>query len=263
MAARSRCASTPPRTRKPATPLKSFQDRFSGHAELYAGARPTYPDSLIRELASLSPGRARAWDCGTGNGQAAQLLAKHFERVHATDASPQQIAQAAPNPRIDFAAEPAEQCSLPNASCDLVLAAQALHWFELDAFYAEAKRVLRPGGLLAAIGYGWFYVDPVVDEIIGRTLLKPLEPIWAPANWLLIDNYRSIAFPGDEVRLTPCAIHLLWSREQLEAYVRSWSAVQRWEANALGDAFAELAGVWPDNQPRQLSMPVITRAAKL
>src|SRR5207244_3658866 len=147
-----------------------------------------------------------AWDAGTGNGQAARQLARHFERVHATDASTQQIALAELHPQVEFVAEPAERCSLPAASCDLVLAAQALHWFNLDTFYAEVRRVLRPGGLVAAIGYAWFYVDPVVDEIVGRGILKPLGHKWAAGNWLLIDGYRALAMPGEEVRLTPCAI---------------------------------------------------------
>src|SRR5438067_13324255 len=119
----------------------SFPDLFSGHAALYARARPTYPESLIAEVAALAPGNKLAWDAGTGNGQAARLLARHFQRVHASDASAEQIAVAEPHPQINFAVEPAERCSLPDASCDLVLAAQALHWFDRDLFYAEVRRV--------------------------------------------------------------------------------------------------------------------------
>jgi len=241
----------------------SFHDLFSGHAKLYAAARPTYPDSLIAEIAALAPGRALAWDAGTGNGQSARLLAAHFDRVHATDASAQQIAQAEPHPAIHFAVEPAENCSLPDASCDLVLVAQALHWIDLDRFHAEVRRVLRPGGLLAAIGYGWFFVDPTVDELVGRTLLKSLEPKWAPGNWLLINGYRTIDMPGAEVRLTPAAVHLAWTREQLEAYVRSWSAVQKLDGAFVEAAFAELTSVWRDDDERHVFMPVISRAARL
>jgi len=241
----------------------SFHDLFSGHAKLYAAARPTYPVSLIAEVAALAPGRALAWDAGTGNGQAARLLASHVERVHATDASAQQIDQAEPHPRIHFAAEPAERCSLGEGSCDLVFVGQALHWFDLERFYGEARRVLRPGGVLAAIGYSWFYVDPPVDEIVGRTLLKPLERQWASGNWLLIDGYRNIPFPGAEVRLTPSAVHLTWTREQLQAYVTSWSAVQKLGTSSVAAALDELGSVWPDDQPRHVLMPVISRAARL
>lgn len=238
-------------------------DLFSGHAGLYASARPTYPDSLIDELAALSPGREQAWDCGTGNGQAARALAGRFAHVHASDASQAQIDAAVPHPGVTFVAEPAERCTLADSSCDLVLAAQAMHWFDLDRFYAEARRVLRPGGLLAAIGYGWFYVDPEVDAIIGRTLLARLQPEWAEGNWRLIDGYRGIAFPGEEVRLTPAAIHLAWTRAELKAYVLSWSVVQRLGEGVAAETLAALEAVWPDDQQRHVIMPILSRAARL
>lgn len=253
-----------PRTRPTTPPERApFPDYFSGHAKLYARARPIYPESLIAELAALAPGKDLAWDVGTGNGQAAHLLARHFAQVHATDASAKQIAETKPHPNIDFRVALAERSGLEDGSSDLVLAANALHWFDHDAFFAEVKRVLRPGGILAGIGYGWFFVDPQVDEIVGRTLLKPLEPMWAAANQLLIDGYRVLAFPGEEVRLTPCALHLSWTREQLEDYVRSWSAVQRSEPGLVEAASAELSTVWPDDEQRHIFMPVITRAARL
>jgi SAM-dependent methyltransferase len=243
--------------------VASFPNHFSGHAQLYAQARPSYPESLIAELAALSPGRTLAWDSGTGSGQAARLLAKHFANVHATDASAEQIAAAEPAERVHYAVEPAERCSLPAGSADLVLAAQALHWYDLERFYGEVRRVLRPGGLLAAIGYGWFYVDPIIDEIVGRTLLKPVEMHWAPGNWLLIDGYRTVPFPGKEVRLTPAAIHLRWTRAQFEAYVRSWSVVQRLGEQVVDAGFSELAVVWSDEQMRHVTMPLTIRAARL
>lgn len=166
----------------------TFRDHFSSHATLYATSRPTYPESLIAELATLAPGRAQAWDVGTGNGQSAVMLAEHFATVFASDASAPQIGEARAHERITYAVEPAEHCSLPDRSCDLILDSQCIHWFDHPRFFAEARRVLQPGGLLAAIGYGWFYVDPEVDEIVGRTLLQPLEPSWQQGNWLLIDG---------------------------------------------------------------------------
>ena len=241
----------------------TFTDLFSGHAELYAAARPTYPEGLIANLAALASGRAQAWDAGTGNGQSARLLARHFDAVHATDPSVAQIAAAAPAERVTFAVEPAEACSLSDHSCDIVLAAQAAHWFDPVRFGAEVRRLLRPGGIVAAIGYGWWYVDPQVDRIIGERLLKKVEPHWLPGNWLLIDGYRALALPGKEVRLTPAAIHLSWERAQVEAYVRSWSAVQKLGEGITDDAFAELRAVWPDDQRRHVTMPIVSRVHRL
>lgn len=240
----------------------TLPDHFSGHAPLYSAARPTYPLSLIAEIAALAPGRTRAWDVGTGNGQSARLLAAHFEQVFATDASAAQVSEAVPHERVTYAVEPAETCSLPDGSCDLILAAQCLHWFDHPVFFAEASRVLRPGGLLAAIGYGWWYVDEEVDAVVA-TLLKRLEPHWLAGNWMLIDGYREIDFPGEEVRLPPAAIHLDWSRQQLEAYVRSWSVVQRLGEQVTEDCRAALRAVWPDGQRRHVVMPIVSRAARL
>jgi SAM-dependent methyltransferase len=239
----------------------SFPDHFSGHASLYAAARPTYPERLIAEIAALAPATAQAWDVGTGNGQAALLLTQHFDRVHASDASAGQIAEAPSHDRINIAVETAERCSLADTSCDLILAAQCLHWFDLPAFYAEAVRVLRPGGLLAAIGYGWWYVDDEVDAIIAD-LLRRLEPHWLPGNWMLIDGYRGIDFPGEEIRIPPAAIHLSWDRRQLEAYVLSWSVVQRLGTQVTDDCFAALRQVWPDGEQRRVTMPLAIRAAR-
>lgn len=241
----------------------SFNDLFSGHASLYATARPSYPERVIAELAGLAPGRSQALDVGTGNGQSALLLARNFDHVHATDASEAQIAEAFPHERVRYAVEPAERSSLPDGSCDLILAAQAAHWFNPERFGDEVQRLLKPGGIVAAIGYGWWYVDPEVDSILGERLLKPVEPHWLPGNWLLIDGYRDLQLPGGEVRLTPAAIHLAWERRDVEAYVMSWSVVQKLGAEVTADAFAALREVWPDGQKRHVTMPIVSRVHRL
>lgn len=241
----------------------TFTDLFSGHASLYAASRPIYPERVIADLASLAPGRCCALDVGTGNGQSALLLARNFHHVHATDASAAQIAEAFPHERIRYSVEPAEQSSLPDGSCDLILAAQAAHWFEPERFGAEVRRLLKPGGIVAAIGYGWWYVDPQVDAIIGERLLTPVEPHWLPGNWLLIDGYRNLRLPGEEVRMTPAAIHLAWERHDLEAYVLSWSVVQKLGSDVTADAFAALREVWPDGQKRHVTMPIVSRVHRL
>jgi methylase of polypeptide subunit release factors len=71
-----------------------FLALFSDRADLYAAARPRYPSALFAFIASLADEKQRAWDCGTGSGQAAVALAEHFSEVYATDPSPQQIEKA-------------------------------------------------------------------------------------------------------------------------------------------------------------------------
>ena len=246
----------------------SFIDKFSDGSGRYRRARPTYPPELIARLAGLAPGRKLAWDSGTGNGQAAVALADHFEAVVATDASARQISEAVQADRVSYRVEAAERVSLPDGSVDLAVAAQAMHWFDLDRFYAQVRRVLRPGGLLAAIGYAWLYIDARLDAAIEETLLEPMRSLWSPRNSLLWDGYRGIPFPGTEIRIGPSAIHLHWSLAELMDYVLTWSATRSWIAQAgeepLIAARAKLEAVWGHpEQRRHVVMPVQARVARI
>src|SRR5215216_7537114 len=106
-----------------------FEDHFSKQSQTYAQYRPQYPEEIYAYLASLAPGRSLAWDCGTGNGQAAIGLAKYFDKVYATDASAEQISLAYTHNKVDYRVEPAEHVSLDASSTDLVTVAIAIHWF--------------------------------------------------------------------------------------------------------------------------------------
>jgi trans-aconitate methyltransferase len=119
-------------------------DHFSAHAAHYARHRPSYPPELFAWLAAQAPARELAWDCATGNGQAALALAEHFQRVHATDFSAEQLAQATPHPRVGYLQAPAETSGLAAQSCDLVTVAQALHWFCHERFFAESDGCSNP-----------------------------------------------------------------------------------------------------------------------
>ena len=172
---------------------------FGAVAAHYAAFRPTYPAALFAWLAAESPGRTLAWDCATGSGQAALALAEHFEQVVATDVSAEQLAHAGRHPRVRYARAPAEASPLDDASADLVTVAQALQWFDLDAFFAEVDRVLRPGGLLAAWTYLLFETSPEVDAIILRYYRETLGPYWAWERRLVEEGYASVAFPFEAV----------------------------------------------------------------
>jgi len=244
----------------------TFVDRFSELAGAYRLGRPKYPDELFEALAALAPRGDLAWDVGTGSGQAAAGLAAHFSRVHASDPSERQIAEASPHERVSYAVERAESSSLADRSVDLVLAAQSMHWFDLDLFYAEARRVLKPGGILAAAGYDWMYVSPEIDGAINARLLPLLAPYWSPQNRLLWAGYRSVDFPGEELRIGAFAIYLDWSFKEVRAYTRSWSAVRDFIAAGGGDALeAALAGIallWGTGK-RRVVMPLHLRIARL
>lgn len=239
----------------------SFPDLFSANAELYASARPRYPDSLFAAIAERAPALDAVWDCGTGNGQAAVALSAHFRRVEASDASAAQIAQAQAHPRVRYSVQTAEQTGYPDAAFDAVCVAQALHWFEFPRFFAEVTRVLRPGGLFVAWGYNWSTVTPAFDAALDRHIKSVIREDWAPQNRLLWNGYRDVSMPFAPQPFPPQTIELHWNLRQVLAYVQTWSAVQRAVARQgaafLHAAEPELRAAWGDPaQIRVVKMPL-------
>ena len=242
---------------------------FAPRAADYAAFRPTYPAALFDWVAGLAPGRARAWDCGTGSGQAAVALAAHFDRVVATDAAAAQLAHAAPAARVEYRVAPAEASGLDAGSVDLVTVAQALHWFDLDRFWAEAQRVLRPGGAVAV----WSYGDPVLDEPaldapFQRYARGEVGLYWPPERRLVGEAYRDIPFPFAEVAAPAFAMERAMTLTELAGYVGTWSAATQLaratERDAAAEVAAALARYWRNPERRVLvRWPLTVRAGHL
>lgn len=225
-------------------------DHFSAKAADYARHRPSYPPELFTWLAQQCRTHDLAWDCATGNGQAAHALAAHFRHVHATDLSAEQVAQAKPHSRIDYRAAPAEASGLADRSCDLVAVAQALHWFCNDSFFAEAKRVLKPGGLFAAWTYTLLRGEPELNTIVKDFHTNIVGPYWPPERRWVDLGYRGMPFPCADIAAPDFEIRLEWTLADLLAYLRTWSATQRCikqtgvdPCTVLGECLRE---VWSD-----------------
>lgn len=234
----------------------AFKDHFSSQAPDYARFRPNYPAELFTWLAGIAPSRGTAWDCGTGSGQAAIGLAAHFACVFATDPSRKQLEHAEPHPRIDYRLAPAEVSLLDTASIDLVTVAQAIHWFDLDRFYAEAKRVLKPDGIIAAWTYTLLDVEAGIDELVSDYYRNVVGPYWPPERKMVDDRYRSLPFPFDPVASPAFEIRTEWSLDDLLGYLGTWSATQAYvkatgidPLSALGK---RLAPSWPDPASRKI-----------
>ncbi|HEV2607748.1 MAG TPA: class I SAM-dependent methyltransferase, partial [Xanthomonadaceae bacterium] len=208
---------------------RGFKDHFSGHASAYATARPHYPAALFEWLTRQCAIRALAWDAGCGNGQASRALAAHFEQVYASDPSAEQIAATEPAANIRYVVEPAEQCGLDDVSADLVTVAQAMHWFDVPRFQAEARRVLKPDGLFAAWTYAQSRVTPAVDVAFDRLRDELLEEWWPDGRQHVIASYRTLPFAFERYTDVPAfAMRCEWTLPQYLAYLRSWSACQRY-----------------------------------
>jgi SAM-dependent methyltransferase len=244
----------------------AFKDHFSAVAADYANARPEYPDALFAWIASISPSRAMAWEAGCGSGQAGRGLAAHFDRVHATDPSPQQIAQATAQANVRFAVEPGERCSLPDASADAVCVAQALHWFDRDAFFAECARVLRPGGVLVAWGYQDIEVPSDVADA-NAALQDEIRDYWPPERALIDAAYAGFAWPFEPMATPSFGLQVQWTLPRLLGYFSSYSATRRCHDASGRDPVAAhapaFAAAWGDPDiARPLSWPLFLHARR-
>ena len=245
-----------------------FRDHFSSAASAYARFRPRYPDALFDWLRAQVPSHDRAWDCGTGSGQAATALADSFTLVVATDASVAQLARADAHPRVRYVACTAEHAPLRTGAVSLVTVAQALHWFDTGRFFAEARRTLVRGGVIAA----WTYGNPTVadDAACDQALARCLDAVaayWPPERDLVLAEYRTIPFPFDELTAPTLVLEQRWTLDELTGYVGTWSAVLRYR-QSIGDdpterLRAELSEVWGDaSLPRLVRWPLAVRAGR-
>jgi SAM-dependent methyltransferase len=248
-------------------PPGGFADHFSGFSPDYARYRPDYPENLFAYLAGLAPATRCAWDCATGSGQAAVPLAKHFERVFATDASAAQLANARPDPRIEYRTAPAEDSGLPAESVDLVTVAQALHWFDRPRFWTEVRRVLVPRGVIAVWCYDLLHAEPPVDAIVRRLYFEIVGPYWPPERVLTEQRYATIEFPFEEINPPAFRMEKRWALADLLGYLRTWSAARR-HAEAKGEdpvrlVEADLARVWgPPETARPIVWDLAVRAGR-
>lgn len=245
-----------------------FKDHFSDKAAAYGRYRPHYPPSLFQALARRCAAREAAWDCGCGNGQAAVALADHFARVFATDASAEQIDNAFAHPQVAYSVAPAEQSGLEDECADLITVAQAIHWFDFDAFYEEVRRVGKAGGLLAVISYGLFKVAPALDEVLSHLHSTTLAPYWPPERRFVDENLKTIPFPFAEAEAPPMELRAEWRLEDLVGYIETWSALQRYRNDRAEDplpAVAEdLAAHWGEpEQTRLIRWPLNLRLGRL
>jgi len=243
-----------------------FQDHFSAQAAEYARFRPVYPAALFEWLATSAPGRTLAWDCGTGSGQVAVALTDHFEHVVASDPSADQIRHAQPHPRVRYLVGPAEEPPAEAQGADLVTTGQALHWFDHARFWPALRRVMRPGGLYAAWGYGLMRIAPVVDAIVDDYYTNIVGAYWPPDRRHIESGYRAISFPLAEVVAPPFVMTAQWSLAALLGYLDTWSATRRYLAargeHPLAPVRTRLEKAWGEVDTREVEWPLFVRAGR-
>ena len=246
----------------------SFKDHFSRLAAQYSAYRPSYPAALFDYLAQSCRERQAVWDCACGNGQATLALAERFNSVIATDASPQQVAAATPRANITYRVARAEESGIESGSLDLVTVAQALHWFDLDSFYSEVQRVLKPSGVLAVWTYGIVHVEgAAIDALLRDFDHDTLGSYWPPERRFVEQGYRGLAFPFTEISPPSFNMEEQWDRSRLLGDLRTWSATARYVEDKgfdpVSDLEERLASLWADAQNvRKVTWPLALRVGR-
>ena len=244
-----------------------MKDNFSTQSDQYAKFRPHYPEALYAFMTNLLREKNQAWDCGTGNGQVASVLSRYFKAVYASDISKKQMEQAPVIENIHYLTLTAGEPYFPDQFFDLITVAQAIHWFDFDKFYKEVHRTLKPGGLMAVIGYGLTRVSPKVDKAIDHFYQNIVGPYWDPERKYLDEGYQTIPFPFEEINCPEFKIAEEWTLDHFIGYLKTWSAVKHFEAkngfNPVDDFTQELQSAWgTENIKRKVSFPLLTRIGK-
>ncbi len=245
-----------------------MKDNFSARSADYARFRPGYPPALFEFLFKNCRAFDTAWDCATGNGQIAAALAERFRQVTATDISDSQLANAVQLPNIEYRLEAAEASHFPEKSLDLIVVGQAAHWFDFDKFYPEVQRVLRPGGLLALVGYHLLKIDKPTDEVINHLYRNVLGEYWDPERRHVDAAYASLPFPFAEINFPPMDMTYSWTLDHLLGYLGTWSAVQHFTkkngASPMDESLAaDLRQHWPEGMVKTVRFPIFGRVARL
>ncbi|MFK7930449.1 MAG: class I SAM-dependent methyltransferase [Myxococcota bacterium] len=250
----------------------TFSDHFSSQAKRYADFRPGYPPELLSWLAAKCPAQQRCWDAGTGSGQVAILAADHFDSVYASDASASQIAHAIGHPRVTYAVEPAEEPDLPDDSVDLITVGAAIHWLDRPSFFDSAKRVGRPGSVLAAFSYGVQMKDsPALNAVLHHYVKHVLDPWWTEGHELVLNRYVDLTLPFERINLPLFHARSHGNFASLKELLRTWSGAARMSLATQTDPVelveADLKAAWKvggeTGEARTLEWPIFGSVGRI
>lgn len=215
--------------------MRTMKDLFSEDSLLYRKARPTYPSDIILEILKYVSSPQFAWDCGAGSGQFTQLMAPYFEQIVATDLSAQQLHQAPYFENVSYQIQSAEKTTFADQSFDLIAVAQAIHWFDFEAFYREVKRTLKKDGVLAVIGYGTpIFKEDFLQSALSHLYKDILKEYWDVERKYIDEEYETIPFPFEIISDQHFSMQYTWSKAQILEYLNTWSAIKHYHQKNSG-----------------------------
>lgn len=244
------------------------KDLFSNQSDLYAKYRPGYPKELFEHIISFVKEKNIAWDCATGNGQAAVVLANYFKKVIATDISTSQIEKAVKKENIKYSVCPAESTPFADNTFDLVTVAQAYHWVKWKEFKKEVTRVSKPNAVIAV----WTYYnriteDKKIDEAVQDFYDNVTKPYWDYERKYVEQKYSTVEFDYDSLPVNDFETVLYWKREDLIGYVSTWSAIQKFIKqngySPVADLEKEINKLWPQGETKKVVFPIYLKLGRI
>ena len=248
--------------------MKTSSPDYSSYAKQYAQSRPGYPEELFEYLSSLASQHKLAWDCATGNGQAAVSLTKYFKKIMATDISSEQIKHSVAHNQIEYKVCEAENSGLGDNSVDLITVASAIHWFDLDNFYKEVERVLHRSGIFAAWTYHVCYIEPPFEKLFLNFYTDILSPYFLKGAKLVDEKYSTLILPGEQIVTKNFFIRVDWKLDTMLTFIGSWSGTQHYiketGKNPVDFIFADLKQIWGNPETvHTLRWPLFIKISRL
>jgi ubiquinone/menaquinone biosynthesis C-methylase UbiE len=242
------------------------KDLFSNQAENYSKFRPSYPKELFDHILQFVAEKNIAWDCATGNVQAAVALAPYFKKVIATDISEKQLTIAKPLANIQYCLGSAEHTTFPDNTFDLITVAQAYHWLKFEAFDKEVNRIAKKNAVMAVWGYNLFTTnDAAVDTLIKHFYTNIVGLYWDKERKYVDDNYSSVPFNFTPLPAKDFFITAAWSKDDVIGYLNSWSSVQHFIAakkyNPIDNIINDLDRIWKNEKP--VSFPLFLKLGRV
>ncbi len=240
-----------------------MKDLFSRDSKQYAKFRPTYPDELYHFIFQHVNHKQYAWDVGTGNGQVARVLARHFEQVYATDISQKQLEEAVQLPNVQYLRCNEYETSFATHTFDLITVGQAIHWFNIDLFYQEVQRVAKKGAIIAVWGYNLLRISPQIDTLIQQFYKEKVGSFWNAERKYVEESYQTIPFPFQVITSPNFQIEVFWDLTMLEGYLNTWSSVGKFIQthlyNPVNELIVSLNPFWKKNEQKKIIFPIFVR----
>ncbi|MDG2448263.1 MAG: class I SAM-dependent methyltransferase [Saprospiraceae bacterium] len=210
----------------------------------------------------------KCWDCGTGTGQVAYVLAHHFDHVVATDISQNQLENALQKDNINYTRTRSEATGFKPNTFDLITVGQAMHWFDFDAFYREVKRIGKSDGIIAIWGYGLLSAQYEVNELIRKFYSEKIGPYWNKERKHIDNQYSSIPFNFDSIKVNQgFKISTSWSLDNLEGYLNTWSAVKRYvkqnNENPIPQLINQIKPYWAKEESHRIEFPLFIKIGRI